>query len=811
MDSAWLLSYNGYNPEQEGLRETLCALGNGYFCSRGAAPDASDDEVHYPGTYLAGGYNRLTTEIKGHEVESEDLVNLPNWLVLEIAIDNNNWLHPDQLEFLDYSQQLDVANGMLIRTLRFRDGNGRTTRWRERRLVSMADQHLAGLEIEIEPEDWSGELYIRSALDGTVINNGVARYRELNSRHLETINSGQSNDETIWLMSRTVQSRIEIAEAARTQVFIHDEPADVQRRTVTQPDVIEQQLHLHVEAHQCIRVEKIVALFTSLDHAVNEPEVMAQQRLSEVGNFEKLADSHCLAWKHLWGMFDLRLDIQDGDNDQLKLRLHIFHLLQTVSRHTIDRDVGVPPRGWHGEAYRAHIMWDELFIFPFLNLRHPVLTRALLRYRYRRLPAARRLAQEAGYSGAMFPWQSGSTGREESQKLHLNPQSGRWIPDNSNRQRHISSAVAYNVWQYYQVTDDHEFLYDYGVEMLIEIARFWASITTYNEQIDRYEIRGVMGPDEFHTAYPDADPEQEGGLNNNAYTNILAAWVLCRARDALDLLPPDHERALREGHGITTQEVEEWDVISRKLYVPFHDDGIISQFEGYEQLEEFDWEGYREKYGDIQRLDRLLEAEGDTPNRYKASKQADVLMLFYLFSADDLQQILEQLGYPFDRDTIPKNIEYYLQRTSDGSTLSKIVHSWVLARSDRPRSWQLFQGALNSDINDIQGGTTPEGIHLGAMAGTVDLMQRAYTGIETRGGVLYFNPALPDHLQRLTTRIRYRRQELDLEITRDILRISSRQLTASPIMIAYRGRFREVSPGSVYEFHLIRPEERERG
>ncbi|MDA3870606.1 MAG: glycoside hydrolase family 65 protein, partial [Gammaproteobacteria bacterium] len=472
MDKTWTLSYNGYKPEQEGLRETLCALGNGYFCTRGAATDASADEVHYPGTYLVGGYNRLTTEIKGHEVENEDLVNMPNWLVLEISIDNGPWLHPDELEFLDYNQHLDVANGMLIRSLRFRDNNGRTTRWQERRLVSMADQHLAGLEIEIEPEDWSGELGIRSALDGTVINAGVARYRELNSRHLETLDSGQSEDDSIWLMSRTVQSRIEIAEAARTRIFSQNEQLTVPHHTDTQPDFIAQEFRLHVEARQSLSVEKIVALFTSLDHAVSEPEVMAQQRLTEVDNFQDLADRHSVAWKHLWEKFDLCLDIQDGNNDQLKLRLHIFHLLQTVSRHTIDRDVGVPPRGWHGEAYRAHIMWDELFIFPFLNLRHPVLTRALLRYRYRRLPAARQLAREAGFRGAMFPWQSGSSGREESQKLHLNPQSGRWIPDNSNRQRHISSAVAYNVWQYYQVTDDHEFLYDYGAEMLVEIARF---------------------------------------------------------------------------------------------------------------------------------------------------------------------------------------------------------------------------------------------------------------------------------------------------------------------------------------------------
>ena len=183
-----------------------------------------------------------------------------------------------------------------------------------------------------------------------------------------------------------------------------------------------------------------------------------------------------------------------------------------MSPHTIEFDIGVPARGWHGEAYRGHIFWDELFIFPFLTLRLPMLTRALLRYRYRRLPEARRAAQAAGYAGAMYPWQSGSNGREETQTLHLNPHSGRWIPDHTHRQRHINVAIAYNIWQYYQITDDHEFLYFYGAEMLLEIARFWASIATYNSSLDRYEITGVMGPDEYHTAYPGADPAAAGGI-----------------------------------------------------------------------------------------------------------------------------------------------------------------------------------------------------------------------------------------------------------------------------------------------------------
>ena len=198
----------------------------------------------------------------------------------------------------------------------------------------------------------------------------------------------------------------------------------------------------------------------------------------------------------------------------------------------------------------------------------------------------------------------------------------------------------------------------------------------------------------------------------SSYTNLMAAWVLRRALDALERIGSDRRRELYETLTLSEDELDQWREISTKLFVPFHD-GIPSQFEDYERLEEFDWEGYRRKYGDIRRLDRLLEAEGDNVNRYKASKQADVLMLFYLFSSEELATLFAQLGYPFSGEMIPRTIAYYLKRTSNGSTLSQIVHAWVLARSDRPKSWPLLREALESDIADVQGGTTPEGIHLG--------------------------------------------------------------------------------------------------
>lgn len=806
----WSLVYDTYEPEREGLREALCTLGNGYFATRGAAPDCVADARHYPGTYLAGGYNRLTSEIAGRSVENEDLVNLPNWLALSWRIDDGAWFCLDQVELLSFRQELDLKRGVLRRDLRFRDGAGHTTRWHERRLVSMAEPHLGALCVELTAEDWSGRLTVRSALDAGVTNQGVARYRALASRHLEVLARDRLDADTLLLRCRTTQSQLLLAQAARTRLYRDGQEVQAERRTSDLNEQLAQELSCAVAEGEVLVVEKIVALHTSRDRAISEPGLAAQQSLAQAGRFDPLLAAHALAWQHLWE--DCGIEIEDGvaPDTALKLRVHVFHLLQTASVHSIDLDVGIPARGWHGEAYRGHIFWDELFIFPFLSLRLPSLTRALLLYRYRRLPQARRAAREAGLAGAMYPWQSGSDGREESQRLHLNPQSGRWLADNTYRQRHINSAIAYNIWQYYQVSDDREFLFFHGAEMLFEIARFWASIATYNPVLDRYEIKGVMGPDEYHTAYPAAAPGQEGGIDNNAYTNLMAAWVLARACDVFDLVPKVQCRQLCQRLGLRTDEIERWHEIGTKLRVAFHGEGIISQFEGYGQLEEFDWKRYQQSHGDIQRLDRILEAEGDTPNRYQASKQADVLMLFYLFSADELALLFEQLGYPFDRDTIPKNIDYYLARTSHGSTLSGVAHAWVLARSNRPRSWSLFQRALDSDITDVQGGTTPEGIHVGAMAGSIDLVQRCYIGIEMRANVLHFDPALPDALGRVKVRLRYRHHMLDIEVDHETLKITSGAATSSPITIAYRGHYRDVAPGDTYQFRLLHPDARDR-
>jgi trehalose/maltose hydrolase-like predicted phosphorylase len=588
-----------------------------------------------------------------------------------------------------------------------------------------------------------------------------------------------------------------MTQAARTRVLRGDEPLDVPRRTSQDGGGVEQRLLVEGRQGEAVHVEKVVAVYTSRDFAISEPTIAACTAIRRAGTFDELLETHRRAWSRLWHRADIEIGGAD-DWAQRVLRLHIFHLLQTTSFNSIDLDVGVPARGLHGEAYRGHIFWDELFIFPLLNLRMPELTRSLLMYRHRRLPQARRLASEQGLSGAMFPWQSGSDGREESQTIHLNPKSGRWIPDDTHRQRHVNAAIAYNVWQYYEATHDAEFLSFHGVEVLLEIARFWASLAEFNAMRGRYEIHHVVGPDEFHTAYPDTDSH---GLNNNAYTNVMAAWALCCARHALDLLPEDRAAELIQDLEIRDEDLRRWDEISRTMFVPFHD-GVISQFEGYEDLEEFAWEDYHKKHGDIQRLDRILEAEGDTANRYKASKQADTLMLFYLFSSEELREIFERLDYEFDPEIIPRTIDYYLHRTSHGSTLSRVVHSWVLSRSDRERAWELFRHALASDISDIQGGTTSEGIHLGAMAGAVDLVQRCYTGFELREDALWLNPCLPDDIPEIRLRLRYRGHWLRLHITHEKLAVTFEHGGSGAARVGFRDQVHIFAQGQERVFDL---------
>jgi trehalose/maltose hydrolase-like predicted phosphorylase len=441
-----------------------------------------------------------------------------------------------------------------------------------------------------------------------------------------------------------------------------------------------------------------------------------------------------------------------------------------------------------------------LFILPFYNLHFKDVARSILMYRYRRLDEARKYSHEYGYQGAMFPWQSGSSGREETQVIHLNPVSGEWGADHSSLQRHVSLAIAYNIWQYYHITDDIKFMEEYGAELLFEICRFWASKSKLNRATGRYEITKVMGPDEFHEKYRDSE---EGGLKDNAYTNIMVAWMLEKAGELLEKMDNQKKDALLERLRFTNGETERWNDIASRLNLVISGDGIIAQYDGYFDLKELDFDEYRKKYGNVYRMDRILKAEGKTPDDYKVAKQADTLMTFYNLSKEEVDLILERLDYKLPEDYIMKNLEFYLARTSHGSTLSRVVHAQLANLTGNHKlSWELYIDALTSDYNDIQGGTTAEGIHAGVMAGTAWVSLASFAGLDLHADYARINPNLPLHWRKISFSFNFRGDDYECEISHESVRIRVDSEKTESVKIGVKGRDFDIASGEWMEFEI---------
>ncbi|WP_462319340.1 glycoside hydrolase family 65 protein, partial [Marinilabilia sp.] len=287
----WKIIYEDYVPEHESLREALFTLGNGYFATRSAAEESPAGENHYPGTYLAGGYNRAKSEVSGRIVENEDLVNWPNWLSLTFKHEDGNWFDLDNVEILHYRQELDLYEGILKRTVKFREEKGRETTLISKRFVNMKNPHFAGIEWEIIPENWSGKMHVRSALDGTVTNSGVPRYQDLTGIHLQPLEIGSFDEEIIFLRVQSNQSKLRMVQAARTRAFKGDEELLLNRRFFKKVGYVAHLFDLECEEKQSVRIEKIVSVYSSRDRAIAEPVVEAKNLLSDAGTFNDLAEA----------------------------------------------------------------------------------------------------------------------------------------------------------------------------------------------------------------------------------------------------------------------------------------------------------------------------------------------------------------------------------------------------------------------------------------------------------------------------------------------------------------------------------------
>ncbi|MCF8024378.1 MAG: HAD-IA family hydrolase [Desulfobacteraceae bacterium] len=789
----WSITFHDYDAVLEKTRETLLTVGNGYLGTRGAMEESSVGTVNYPGTYLAGVFNRLTSQVSGKDIENEDFVNCPNWLPVNFRINGGPWTDINEIKIESITRRLDFKTGILHRDLTIIDDQGRKTRIVSERLASMDNPHICAISYTLTPLNYNETVTFCAAIDEAIINDGVERYRDLKQQHLAPVDQ-KAKDNTLLVRVKTTRSNIEIASAAR--IFVNGaQKTRIQSRT--EPGRAKLLFSVAVKKQQPLCVEKLTAIFTSRDREDESPAGSALAALEKAAGYRDTKAASTEKWARLWREMDIRVS---GDRfSQKMLRLHMYHLMATASPHNKNLDAGMPARGLHGEAYRGHIFWDELFVLPFYDLHFPDTAKSLLMYRYRRLDAAREYARQNGYKGAMFPWQSGSTGAEETQTVHLNPMTGKWGPDHSRLQRHVSLAVAFNIRQYFHITRDLDFLEKYGAEMFFEICRFWASKAQWDKDICRFRISGVMGPDEFHEKYPEKD---EGGLTDNAYTNLMVHRALTTARVLYNSMQEPAAKKLSEKINFADKELDNWEYIARRLNIVIAD-GVLAQFDGYFSLSELDLDHYRQKYKDIHRMDRILKKEGKIPDAYKIAKQADVLMAFFNLGEAGVTKILESMGYDPPAGLLEKNFDYYMARTSHGSTLSRVVHAALaesLGRKDISR--QFYRAALASDYIDIQGGTTKEGIHTGVMASTVLMAMTAYGGLCINRDILSISPNLPGTWEKIAFGIWFQKNRYEFEITKKevILNIKGPEDKAIPVKV--KGKTHHLPCGTKTSFSL---------
>ncbi|MGB9776884.1 MAG: beta-phosphoglucomutase [Anaerolineae bacterium] len=715
----WRVVETEFRPERLPQMETVFTLGNGYLGTRGAFEEGYPGDT--PATLVHGVFD-------DHPLVYTELVNFPNGLPLTLVVEGEQF-RLDRGTVLAYRRELDLRTGVLTRLVRWRSPAGHTLDLKIERFASLDDPHLLVVRLRATALDFAGTVELRAGLNGYAFNPELYHWRP--------VDQGAVGPQAVYLHTRTRNSGIEACLAAHLSVAAPEEVAYAPMDCENAPAVV---ARTTVRPGDSLVAEKRVALYTSRDVSDVREATLAALKAAVARPYSDLRAAHEAAWAREWESCDVVLE--GDDRAQQAVRHSLFQLLIAAPRG--DDRVSIPARTLSGFGYRGHVFWDtDTFILPFFTFTRPEIARNLLMYRYHTLPGARRKAQRHGYEGAMYAWESADTGDETTP---------RWVPVRNGDlvriwcgdiEDHITADVAYAVVQYWQVTGDDAFIRDYGAEIVLETARFWASRARWNEEQGRYEIRDVIGPDEYHEH-----------VDNNAYTNGMARWNLEAALEVLAWLrerAPQKAADLESRLGLTEDVLRRWTHVIEHLYIPYDpESGLIEQFEGFFDREDLDLSAYEPRPVSMQ---VLLGIEG--VQRYQVLKQPDVLMLLYL------------LRDRYDPETVRCNWEYYTPRTdlSHGSSLGPAIHALLAARmGDLEEAYRHWMHAALTDLEDLRGNTA-DGFHAATAGGLWQALVFGFAGLEVRDGHFTLAPRLPPHWRRLAFSVRIRGQRVEVDIS----------------------------------------------
>lgn len=753
----WVVSEVDFSADSLGKTESIMYLGNGYMGLRSAAEESYLQEVR--NCFVSGTFNKFDDN------EVTELPNIADVTRIDIRIDGQRF----SLEFgetKEYYKQLNLKTGELTRSFDWVSPYGKKLRFHFKRFVSLDNLHLIGMKMEVEALSHPVEITFDSGINAQLSNTGVQHFHEGERRIFDK--------RFLQLTQITTQSKLDIVLNTVHKVTLNGQQLKTEPTMGMDRRRVWLQFNAQLQPNDRLIMEKLTTIFTSRDKEFDNDrydfETLREASLNDLQEsdqkgYDALFAQSCEAWKQqVWNQYNFHVKSSDS-YDLLAMRFALYHLTIMTPAH--DERMGIGAKALSGEGYKGHSFWDtEVFILPFFTYSNPEIAKSLLKYRYLGLEGAHKKARENGYEGAMYPWEAAWPSDGEvtpvwgAVDIVTGKQTKIW---SGFIEQHITSDIAFAVWQYYKITNDQEFMDQYGYEMIFDTAKFWTSRFEWNEEKQEFHINDVVGPDEY-----------KEHVNNNAFTNYMAHFTVN--------LAIDYYRQLKgQGSSILTeletkldleQSYSQWETKISKLYLPQsrEADGIIPQDDTYLSKKTIDLEKYKSqsKVGSL-----FNDYNLEQVNEIQVSKQADIMILFLM------------LENKFSPEIKKANFNYYEPKTLHDSSLSLSTHA-ILANDlgNEEMAYSLYRRATEIDLGPAMN-SSDHGVHAASIGGIWQAVVQGFGGVRMIDGKLRINPRLPKHWEELSFTIYWQGQRLDIDITKNSLSI--RTDASNPVYIEVYG------------------------
>lgn len=749
----WYIVEDQFRAAHNEFSESIFSIGNGRMGQRANFEETFSGKT-MQGSYLAGVYYPDKTRVgwwkNGYPEYFAKVINAIQWIGLDIDIDGVP-LDLAKCEILSFERRLDMKGGVLYRNFTAKMPNGRTVEVTAKRMYHLFQSDTASLQYTLRVVNADAKVSVCSYLNGDVVN------RDSNYDERFWIPIAENIEDDLVLVTETKKTQFRVEARLQNTFYVGGvaQPTGSKRK---KQFYVGEELSIRLKAGESIRIEKYVAMVSSLNHSSEGLTVAAQNSLKKIVSlrYDELLQKQSVAWAHIWEESDIQIE---GDvSAQQAIRFNIFQLNQTYTGE--DARLNIGPKGFTGEKYGGVTYWDtEAYCLPFyLATQEPRVARNLLLYRYQHLEKAIENAGKLGFrnGAALYPMVT-INGEECHNEWEI-----------TFEEIHRNGAIAYAIYNYVRYTDDHDYLADHGLEVLIAISRFWAQRVNWSEQKQQYVMLGVTGPNEY-----------ENNVNNNWYTNKIAVWCL---RYTLNVIAKEQERhedrlyALLSRLRFKAEESTLWRRIADNMYFPEDSErNVFLQQDGFLDKELI-------PVSELPVEDRPLNQHWSWDRILRSCyiKQADVLQGLYFFEDE------------YDEDTIRRNYDFYEPLTVHESSLSPCVHAIIAAKLGKEdQAYEFYLRTARLDLDDYNN-DTEDGLHVTSMAGTWLAIVEGFAGMRMRDGKLHFQTFIPKNWKSYAFHVQHRGAKLFIRVNQDGVEVKN--LSNTKISIIFNGEQLLVTP-----------------